>query len=384
MVVPSSPDEVKLGTHVVDIKNDAKLTVYVSTVVHSIAQMDAAEKTYQATLGLCFRYDVGDYLRILGNHVADHKYELKSPEIFPEDIKMTWDMPNVVSREFTHESHWFRKCTKPSEKDECPVPIYGDNTDVIPLIQPPYDKIPSGSIWKCESFGLHVTCNFSNHARHTPFEHSYLFLKFIVGDGRPGAEKMVWKFDERESSMQGMLTPVGAFTPLDTRPHVNNVNIVVGTTKDVVWPRLYMSMRYHRHVRESILKYYLIPLMLFSMLVVAPLGDDVGELMATGSTLVLACIALIFTSDRNGLISFQELNVILQSMMIMAASVVLAYKDSFGFDEGSVGLLNLELMAADLLVAGAIFAIQYWSASVKNRKILNAIQNNEFTIIDAL
>ncbi len=70
--------------------------------------------------------------------------------------------------------------------------------------------------------------------------------------------------------------------------------------------------------------------------------------------------------------------------MIMAASVILAYKDSFGFDEGSVGLLNLELMAADLLVAGAIFAIQYWRASVNNRKILNAIQNNEFTIIDAL
>ena len=123
--------------------------------------------------------------------------------------------------------------------------------------------------------------------------------------------RMVWKFDERESSMQGMLTPVGAFTPLDTRPHVNNVNIVVGTTDDVVWPRLYMSMRYHRHVRESILKYYVIPLMLFSMLVVAPLGDDVGEIMATGSTLVLACIALIFTSDTRGEITFQELNVII-------------------------------------------------------------------------
>ena len=117
MVAPSAQDEVMLGTHVVDVKKDAQLTVHVSMVVHSIAQMDAAEKTYQATLGLCFRYDVGEYLRILGNHVADHKYELKSPEIFPEDIKMTWDMPNVVSREFTHESHWFRKCTKPSEND---------------------------------------------------------------------------------------------------------------------------------------------------------------------------------------------------------------------------------------------------------------------------
>jgi len=376
--------DAKLGTHVVDVNNDAELTVYVSMVVHSLTQMDAADKTYQATLGLCFRYDVGDYLRILGNHVADHKYELEDSQIFPEDIKMTWDMPNAVSREFTHESHWFRECTKPAKEGECPVPIYGDNTDVIPVIQAPYDTIPSGSLWKCESFGLQITCNFSNHARHTPFEHSYLFLKFIVGDGRPGAEKMVWKFDERESSMQGMLTPVGAFIPLDNRPHVNNVNIVVGTTNDVVWPRLYTSMRYRRHIRESLLKFYLIPLMLFSMLVVAPLGDDVGEIMATGSTLVLACIALIFTSDTLGEITFQELNVIMQSMMIMAASVVLAYKDSFGFTEGSEGVLNLGLMVTDLLVAVAIFVFQYWKASINNKKILEAVRNNDFTVIDAL
>ena len=195
---------------------------------------------------------------------------------------------------------------------------------------------------------------------------------------------MVWKFDERESSMQGMLTPVGPFIPLDNRPHVNNVNIVVGTTNDVVWPRLYTSMRYHRHIRESLLKFYLIPLMLFSMLVVAPLGDDVGEIMATGSTLVLACIALIFTSDTRGEITFQELNVIMQSMMIMAASVVLAYKDSFGFTEGSEGVLNLGLMATDLLVAVAIFVFQYRKASINNKKILEAVRNNDFTVIDAL
>jgi hypothetical protein len=120
------------------------------------------------------------------------------------------------------------------------------------------------------------------------------------------------------------------------------------------------------------------------MLVVAPLGDNVGEIMATGSTLVLACIALIFTSDTRGEITFQELNVIMQSMMIMAASVVLAYKDSFGFTEGSEGVLNLGLMATDLLVAVAIFVFQYWKASINNKKILEAVRNNDFTVIDAL
>mmetsp|Transcript_53017 Transcript_53017/g.158675 ORF Transcript_53017/g.158675 Transcript_53017/m.158675 type:complete len:218 (-) Transcript_53017:96-749(-) len=103
------------------------------------------------------------------------------------------------------------------------------------------------------------------------------------------------------------------------------------------YPRLYISKCYKSHPAESIIKFYLIPALIFIILVTDRMAGP--DLLSISSSLILADIALLFciTSCKNT-VSHQEQAVIVNTVLLIGCTMLLHISNNRAGDNPAAGL----------------------------------------------
>ena len=347
------------------------MDVHISVVVQQVHWIKPQENTYAAWVEVGFRYDVREFLDHHGNFVDDDNGIIRA-----KDLLMTYNLVNTVKCEERSSAHFFRE----ANQDGRLVSLYGDPHNLVKTID--IHTCEVGQFFKCESHTLDVELIYSSTEQYAPFDEAHLFLKVMTSDGRPGTESIRFVYDEEDTSFKGAEVPVGAFYPVDKKVLINHLtNIEVGTTS---WDRLYLSTRFRRYMMQDLIKYYLVPTLVFVFVVVQPFADK-ADLISVASTLVLANIALLFVASSH-VLTYREYAVLTQIICISVAAVTLSFEDAVVSVTAQAGLGNLQigLLIGDIVIELAMIVFQFARARAKNNAALEAIKQNDFTKIDTL
>jgi hypothetical protein len=261
--------------HMMD-KSDSggKLKTYVSINVRELLGISATQPTYDARIEVTFCYDVGGFMAKRGRFLPTD--EQKRGILAAQDIRIPYTVTNATSFELSSETHMFRAQT-------------GDSDD---MWFNSMKSVPSeGSVLKKETYELLVTLGYHTGWKSAmPFDRSHLFVKLAVLESVTNSKDFHFSFDHGASKFNGFDRPVEAFFPCKAK-----YKPVVREWNDDA-PRVYISMGYERHKLQSFLKFYLVPPLMFLLLVLRQL--EVPDILSLGATLVLANVALLFVSHN--------------------------------------------------------------------------------------
>ena len=348
-----------------------QMDVHISVVLQQVHWIKPQEKTFAAWVEIGFRFDVREFLDHHGNFIDDANGIVRAT-----DVLMTYNVVNAVKCEERSSAHFFREANQGGSL----VPLYGDAHNLVKTID--IRSCEVGQFVKCESHTLDVELIYTSTEEFAPFDEAHLFLKVMTSDGRPGTESIRFVYDETETSFKGAEVPVGAFYPVDKKVLINHLtNVKVGSA---TWDRLYLSTRFRRYMLQDMIKYYLVPTLVFVFVVVQPFADT-ADLISVAATLVLANIALLFVASSH-VLTYKEYAVLTQIICISAAAVTLSFEDAVVSVTSQAGIGNLQigLLVTDILIELGMIIYQFARARASNNIALEAIKRNDFAVIDSL
>jgi len=349
------------------------------------------------------------------------------PEIPPEtppttvsihasDIKYPYKVNNAASIGALQENHFFKttnievlspqKEHEPDHLDKF-TSIYSNSKEDDEIIElmvkvkgdnggnPDSDSDDPirGAVFKCEKYSMHIECSFFEVADYMPFHDLFPYL-ILGSDGRPGTENVVYIHHTYDSSFPG-IQDVPSIFGYEVVPIIQNeseekikikVDVVDVThaytdpdsedSEKVEWPRLYLIMHLRNISITQIVKYYVVPPSLFTLLMDQGLKStfddlDSDSIMENIMGVFLAHIALIiFVRGHSQVATSGEMAVLVNILY----SVLVTHMIYFS-EEVNTSFTYILYVCLDWMLMIAMLLVTWYRAKKNAEKISSASLN---------
>lgn len=314
--------------------NDFILDVTTYILILELAHIDMERKCAKVWVELGFRYDVHDYLRTFDSFVGDReKMKLTREErlktIAPEDMQIPFDIVNALEMEMRSEAHFIRKTDgKPLDSFYMESPEFNKDKsakflstakNMVNFVD--LEECERGKYWKHETRAYSMELSFCSTEQLAPFDEIHLFFKLITANCQPGTNRIRFIYDKEESDFSGFKHSIQGYHPISPDPHIHSGHSYSNAA--ITWDRLYISFPFQKKKSEDIIKYYIVPFLSYYYMVIAPI-QEVEELLAISSTLVIANVALLLTAG-NYVFTLYEQAILIQIVVLVVSTLILAY-----------------------------------------------------------